>query len=402
MSSPALLDVPVPVRAPASTAHLRLALAGGGTGGHLVPGLHVLEHAATRGGLADLVWFTSGREVEERVLARLGERAAPTPVERVVLELEPRGGGAPSRARLVLRTPPSVMAARIALVRHRPDVLLALGGFTCLPAVIAARSLGIPVALLEINAARGAATRWLSRFAARVFHAWSATVPEGARIDAEIGFGAHRVVGPPLSNAFARGAVDAPRARAARAELGFAPERPLLVVLGGSQGALGLNRFVREHAPSLLVQGVQILHQTGPARAGESARALPGYRSLEYVEGMHAALAAATLALTRGGASTLAEIAALRLPALVVPYPHHADRHQERNARVFGPGLRIVEERALGAEFAGELARLCGPGGDEERQRMRAALAAAVPLDAAERLCDGLLELARARRTTNR
>lgn len=398
MSSPALLEVPSPVRAAASTASLRLALAGGGTGGHLVPGLHVLEHAATRGGLADLVWFTSGREVEARVLARLEERVAPTPVERVVLELEPRGGGAPSRARLVLRTPPSVMAARMALVRHKPDVLLALGGFTCLPAVLAARSLGIPVALLEINAARGAATRWLSRFASRVFHAWPATVPEGARMDAEIGFGTHRVVGPPLSSLFSRGAPDASCARAARAQLGFVPERALLLVLGGSQGALGLNRFVREHAPGLLVHGVQILHQTGPARAGESAPALPGYRSVEYIDGMHTALAAATLALTRGGASTLAEIAALRVPALVVPYPHHADRHQERNARVFGAGLRIVEERALDARFAGELARLAGSDGDEERARMRSALAAAVPLDAAERLCAGLLELSRERR----
>ncbi len=385
---------PTPASARHGLSSLRLALAGGGTGGHLVPGLHVLEHAGTRGGPADLVWFTSGREVEARVLAGLAERLAPTPVERVVLELEPRGGGAPSRTRLVLRTPPSVMAARVALVRHRPDVLLALGGFTCLPAVIAARSLKIPVALLEINAARGAATRWLARFASRVFHAWPSTVPESARLDAEIGYGAHRVVGPPLASNFARGAVDAERARAARRELGFHPERPLLIVLGGSQGALGLNRFVREHAASLLVHGLQVLHQTGPARGGEAAPALPGYRSVEYIDAMHTALCASTLALTRGGASTLAEIAALRVPALVVPYPHHADRHQERNARVFGAGVRIVDERELVPSFAGEIVRLAIAAGAPERERMQQALASSVPLDAAARLCDGLLELA--------
>jgi UDP-N-acetylglucosamine--N-acetylmuramyl-(pentapeptide) pyrophosphoryl-undecaprenol N-acetylglucosamine transferase len=310
------------IRAPrerASSAGLRLALVGGGTGGHLVPGLHVLEHARERGGFADLVWFTSGREVEQRVLGDLAARCAPCPARRVVLELEPVRGGAPSRTGLVLRTPPAVMAARVALVRHKPQVLLALGGYTCLPAVIAARSLRVPVALLEINAARGAATRWLARFSARIFHAWPATVSEDARLDAQIGFGSQRLVGPPLARSFARGAPAPAEARAARASLGFDPDRPLLVVLGGSQGAQGLNRFVQRHVGVLLLGGLQVLHQTGPGRAAESAPRLPGYRAQEYIDPMHPALCAATLVLTRGGASTLAEIAALRLPALVVP-----------------------------------------------------------------------------------
>ncbi|MBK7643639.1 MAG: UDP-N-acetylglucosamine--N-acetylmuramyl-(pentapeptide) pyrophosphoryl-undecaprenol N-acetylglucosamine transferase [Planctomycetes bacterium] len=129
----------------------------------------------------------------------------------------------------------------------------------------------------------------------------------------------------------------------ARAELGFDPDRPLLVVLGGSQGAAGLNRFVQRHAAQIAGGGVQLLHQTGPGRAAEGAPELPGCRTVEYIDPMHTALCAATLALSRGGASTLAEIAALRLPALVVPYPHHADRHQERNARVLGEGLRLVD-----------------------------------------------------------
>src|SRR4051794_32065875 len=99
----------------------------------------------------------------------------------------------------------------------------------------------------------------------------------------------------------------------ARSRLGFDARRPLLVVLGGSQGSSALNTFVRTHATVMLASGVQILHQTGPQKSGE---ALPqpctGYRAVEYLDPVHEALRAATIALVRGGASTLAEIAAMR------------------------------------------------------------------------------------------
>lgn len=372
---------------------LRLALAGGGTGGHLVPGLHLLEEAQRRGGLADLVWFTSGREVEDRVLQGMERRFPLIRHERVILEVEPRGGGAPSRARLMLRTPASLASAHAALRKHRPDVLLALGGFTSLPAVLAARMLRIPVVLLEINAERGSATRWLSGMADCVAHAWNATLPSGSQ-----GRARHVRIGPPLAREFARGAVGEEESRHAREELGFDPQLPLLLVLGGSQGALGLNRFVHQYAPQLVKSGVQVLHQAGPGRTQEALAPFRGYAAQEYIHDMARALRAASLVLTRGGASTLAEIAALRRPAVVVPYPHHADRHQEKNARQLKEGVRIVEERTLDNRFAEELVRLCSADGAAERMRMSAALEAALPLDGASRLLDTLIELSNRRR----
>jgi len=376
---------------------LRLALAGGGTGGHLVPGLHLLEEAQRRGGLADLVWFTSGRDVEDRVLQGMERRFPLIRHERVILEVEPRGGGAPSRARLLLRTPSSVASAHAALRAHRPDVLLALGGFTSLPAVLAARMLRIPIALLEINAERGSATRWLGGMADCVAHAWSATLPGSSA-----GRTQHCRIGPPLAREFARGAVDEAASRRAREELGFDPERPLLLVLGGSQGALGLNRFVHACAPELVEQGLQVLHQTGPGRTQEALAPFRGYAAQEYIHDMARALSAATVVLTRGGASTLAEIAALRRPAVVVPYPHHVDRHQEKNARQLKEGVRIVEERALDSRQAEELVRLCSEAGAGERARMSAALEEALPLDGASRLLDTLIQLANRRRARGR
>jgi len=380
-------------RAPAEAlVPLRLALAGGGTGGHLVPGLHLLAAARELCAepLADLVWFTSGRAVEERVLAGLEARLAPVPVERVALPLEPEGGGAPSRSALVLRTPRAVARARRTLARHRTQVLLGLGGFTALPAVLAARSLGIPVVLLEVNATPGAATRWLARFASRVCHAW--------RAGAEAGAGERHVfTGPPLSAEY-HGAQDERAQSAARVALGFEGARPLLVVLGGSQGAGGLNRFVQSAAPALVAQGLQVLHQTGPGRASEGCAPFRGYLAQEYVDPVWRALHGATAVLCRGGASTLAEVAAARVPALVVPYPHHADRHQELNARQLGAGVRIVPEQELGPAVRDELAALCAPAGQAQRATRRAALAQAVPLDAGARIFEELAALARTRR----
>jgi len=374
---------------------LRLAFAGGGTGGHLVPGMHLLaqlERDPEPAPLEDLLWFTSGRPVEQRVLEDLGERVAGAPVRVQPLPLEPAGGGAPSLPGLTLRLPPSVLRARAALRRHRSQVLLGLGGFTTAPAVIAAKTLGIPVALLEINASPGRATRVLTRLAKRVFHAWPATAPSG--IDAR-----HRLVGPPVSPQF-QPAPDANGRRRIRAELGLAPDRSLLLVLGGSQGAGALNHFVRANLGAFLGRGLCIVHQVGPGRAHEAADPVSGadgevYRVAEYLRDMPRLLAAAELVLCRGGASTLAEVAAVRVPAWVVPYPHHPDRHQERNAAQLGQGVRVVDESHLGAPLAEELASVAGPGGRAEREVMRRALARCVPGDAAERILQELRLIAR-------
>jgi UDP-N-acetylglucosamine:LPS N-acetylglucosamine transferase len=359
---------------------MRIALVGGGTGGHVVPGLHLLAHLRGSGRLEDLLWFGAGRAAETRALEGLAQRAYPAPVECVALPLEPEGGGAPSPAGLCLRTWPCVWTARAALRRHKTQALLGLGGFTCLPAVLAARSLRIPIGLLEINAVPGRATRRLASFARTVFHAFPESLPDG---ESE----RHQCSGPPLAPAFHAAPLDRDGARAAAAaELGFDPARPLLVVLGGSQGARALNRFVQAELAVLVGRGAQVLHQVGPARLGEAAAVHERYRAVEFVEPVERALRAATLVLCRGGASTVAELGALRVPSLIVPYPHHADRHQERNARALGHGTLVVDERELGPVVAHELVRLLGEDGRDQRDAMTRALRGRVPQDAAARI----------------
>lgn len=373
-----------PERRSAATRPLRLALAGGGTGGHLVPGLHVIS-AAPEGALGDVLWLTGGRAIEGRVLAGLPERTDAT-IHVETLPVERGGGGAPSWGRLSLRMPQAILRARAALARAGSDVLLGLGGQASVPAVLAARSLGVPVALLEINAAAGRATRALGRVSQRVLHAWPGTVGAGAR---------HVRTGPPVGREF--DPERAPWPDVARRRLGFAPDRPLLVVLGGSQGAGALNAFVRDHQTTFLGAGASVLHQIGPARAAEAGAELAGYRPIEYVDDVPLALAAATVVLCRGGASTLAEIAAMGVPAWVVPYPHHADRHQERNAEQLGRGVRLVDEAALDHGLARELVAALGPESTPLLESMRAALGDAVPRDASARVLEELATLARGR-----
>ncbi|MGD2019010.1 MAG: UDP-N-acetylglucosamine--N-acetylmuramyl-(pentapeptide) pyrophosphoryl-undecaprenol N-acetylglucosamine transferase [Planctomycetota bacterium] len=380
---------------------LRLAIAGGGTGGHVVPGLHLLDSLGEALGqepsrpqrLEDLLWFHSGRRAEERCLQELDRQAGDMGVdlERVVLPIEPEGGGAPSLGRLSVRMVPAFLKAKKAMQQHRSEVLLGLGGFTTAPAALAARVLRIPVVLLEINATAGKATRTLGPFCQRVLHAWRETLPpdlEGEK---------HQLVGPPVARRFVPPADPDGARRGAKDDLGFDPERPLLLVLGGSQGALGLNAFVRRHVSTLLGSGVQVLHQVGPGRRTEGADSLEGYEAVEFLDDVHTALVAADGVLCRGGASTLAEIGAMEAPAWVVPYPHHEDQHQVRNARQLSGGVRIVEEQDLDHARCEELIRFLGAAGAEERERMRMHLREAVRPNAAHRVWTELEEVVAAR-----
>ena len=365
---------------------LRVAFAGGGTGGHIVPGLHLLERSRQselRGedpnipALADLVWFTSGREVEDRVLLGVPEG---TPWQRQVLDLEPPGGGAPSHLRLLRKTFPAVLRARRELRRHGTEVLVGLGGFTTLPAVLAARSLGLPVALLEINASPGKATRSLARFSNRIFHAWRGTLPSNGED------GRHVLSGAPVSPAVTEVGSGSGSQEAALEELGMDPERPLLLVLGGSQGAGSLNDFVGEHHAEFQRRGLQVLHQCGPGRRESLPPDGEFFRVTEFLSPVAPALQAATLVLCRGGASTLAEVAAARKPALVVPYPHHADRHQERNANELGSGIELVQDDELNPTCVERLVHLSLESGVSQRASMTSALEGASRADASGKI----------------
>jgi UDP-N-acetylglucosamine--N-acetylmuramyl-(pentapeptide) pyrophosphoryl-undecaprenol N-acetylglucosamine transferase len=233
--------------------------------------------------------------------------------------------------------------ARKALRRFAPDALVVLGGYASLPVLLASRPRPRPMYVLEVNAVSGRSTRLAAAFARRVFCHFEETVEAMPRNTL--------LTGSPLAPGFGSSA-EAPAAL--REAFGLDPNLPTLLVAGGSQGAKAINDFVLDHLPLLAGargQGVQVLHVAGPrdfdrVRAGYGAADFR-HAVVPFVDPMERAYRAADLILCRGGAMTVAEVAACGLPSVIVPYPHHKDRHQFHNARGLrqAGGAVILEEK---------------------------------------------------------
>lgn len=307
----------------------------GGTGGHLSPGIALAEGLRARGD--DAVLLISRKKVD----ARLSEKYPDLRFERIP------GSGFSWKPLPLLRCAWSqTQAVRFCLKlirRERPVAVVGFGGFTSAPLVLAARLGRVPAALHESNRVPGLAVRTLGRLARRVY------LPPDVRLPG-IRPAATRHVGLPVRREIAR----LPQAQA-RAALGFAPERRLLVVLGGSQGAGPLNDWVRDHLAALAAAGIQLCVVTGlgkgregpvetPVPDGPPVRAL----FLPFSDRMAELMSAADLVVSRAGAGTLAELVRCETPAVLVPYPQAADDHQRANAAWFeaqGGGVVVPQSR---------------------------------------------------------
>jgi UDP-N-acetylglucosamine--N-acetylmuramyl-(pentapeptide) pyrophosphoryl-undecaprenol N-acetylglucosamine transferase len=233
----------------------------------------------------------------------------------------------------------SLFAARKIFRARRPEAVLAMGGFTSAPPIFAARNLGAKTFLHESNTIPGKANRFLSRFVDEVFVGFPETA---ARLKAR----KVTPTGTPVRPQFR--IRDAAECRLA---LGMDAERPAILVVGGSQGASGLNHMVLSALPLLAQKNWQWLHLTGASdfEKVKSTYASLGIRAVvkPFLAEMDLALGAAAAAVSRAGASSLAEIAALRLPALLVPFPAAADNHQYFNARLYAMSgaARLLEQK---------------------------------------------------------
>ncbi|MGE2730402.1 undecaprenyldiphospho-muramoylpentapeptide beta-N-acetylglucosaminyltransferase [Mycolicibacterium vaccae] len=296
-------------------------------------------------------------------------------------------------ARLPVRVRRAVRQTREVFDRVGADVVIGFGGYVALPAYLAARSARrsarVPVVIHEANASAGLANKVGARAAERVLSA----VPDP-------GLGRVEVVGVPVRDAIT--SLDRAALRAeARAFFGFADDARVLLVFGGSQGAQSLNRAVSAAAEDLARQGISVLHAHGPKNTlqlRESAPGHPPYVAVPYLDRMDLAYAAADLAICRSGAMTVAEVSAVGLPAVYVPLPI-GNGEQRLNARpvVDAGGGLIVDDRDLTREFVAETVGALLT--DTERlTTMTAAAALAGHPDAARRVAEVALDVARAHR----
>lgn len=301
-----------------SAAASTILLAGGGTGGHISPGLALAEQFAMIAPDAPRLFACSERAIDARMLNSAGERFIALPA--APFGLRPR-----ALWRFIQRWRRSVHLSTEMLTKERVGLVIALGGFVAAPMISAAKRAGVPSFMLNLDVIPGKANRWLARRCDRVI---SAVETPKHRAFAE------QVVGLPLrSRAVAR-----QQPPACRAALGLDPDRPTLFITGASQGAATLNELglllAREHADLLATW--QVLHLAGPERAGglEAGYRATGVRAMviPFLDDMSIAWGATDLAISRAGANSVAEAWANRVPTIFLPYPWHRDRHQYANA----------------------------------------------------------------------
>ena len=353
----------------------RILLAGGGSGGSATPVLAVAERLRALAPAAQLL-LVGTRDGPERALAA----AADVPFAALPAGKLRRYWSAQN-----LTDPLRVLGGLLLAVRlvrrFRPTVGFGAGGFASVPPLAAAALTGCPIHIHQQDALPGLANRLLTPLA----RSYSVSLP--VTLDR---FPDERtvLVGNPVRATVLRG-----ESARAWSRFGLEPDLPLVLVTGGGTGALGLNRLVAEAAPRL-TRHCQVVHLTGAGRATPAAEPLARYRQLEFVtDEMADLLAAARLVVSRAGMGTLAELAALGKPALLVPMPNS---HQAANARAFAErqAALVSEQHELDAErLAGIVVELLASPArlDELGARMRQAM----PDGADERIARHLLELAR-------
>jgi UDP-N-acetylglucosamine:LPS N-acetylglucosamine transferase len=343
------------------SAHRRFALvAGGGTGGHLVPAVTVARSLAAARGEGTVEIVGSRRGLENDLLTGTGLPVTKLPGRGFARSFGPRAVLANLGAAVALLVA-GVMA--LALVgRRRPAVVVAMGGYGCVPVALAGLVLGVPVVLVNLDAVPGAASRLVGRFARATAVAFAGTeLPRAV------------VTGAPVRPEIVAAAQGEPDRSTARATLGLPGDRFVVGVVGGSLGARTINEATVALARLWAGRSdVAIYHVVGRRDAATMAEPAPGgdgsgelvYRQVPYENAMVSFYRAADVVVSRAGASTVAELTVLGVPSILVPLPGAPGDHQTVNAgRVAAVGGAVVlaDGDCSGARLAEELEALRSP-----------------------------------------
>ena len=320
---------------------MKVVIAGGGTGGHLYPGIAIArELLRDRGN--EVLFVGTKQGIEAKVLPKEG-----LPV-RFITVGKLKGMKLLSRIKTMLALPLGLLQSWSLLREVRPDVVIGIGGYSSGPIGMAAYGLHIPLIVVEPNSYAGLANRKLGRLASRVVLCFPGTA-------------ARRFFPPEKTTTLGplvRKGIDQGDRGAALAGFGLAAGRFTVFVMGGSGGAHAINMAMMRAATYLKdAENIQVLHQTGEKDFDEVSA---GYRAtgiravaLPYIHDMAGAYAAADLVISRSGATTVAELAVCGKRAVLVPFPFAADNHQEYNARALADrgNAEVIVQKDLTAEL---------------------------------------------------
>ncbi|MBI1317772.1 MAG: undecaprenyldiphospho-muramoylpentapeptide beta-N-acetylglucosaminyltransferase [Candidatus Hydrogenedens sp.] len=358
---------------------MRILITGGGTGGHTSPASAVIEELRRRDPQLLLQWAGKRGAIEERVAKSLG-----VPFRAVPSAGWPRKRG-PRQAWVALKMAVGTLVALRSIRSFQPQIVFGVGGYVSLPAMLAAQELGVPVMLHEQNKRLGKANGLMAPKAARVFLSFPDSIGS---------YPAERamVVGNPVRAAF----LTPPSPAEARKRFELAEGVPVVLVVGGSQGAKSINQAVAEVVQGFGERDAQFIWMTGrgnvEAAYAAASKSQATVRVYEFIDDMAVAASAADVILSRAGASSTAEIAALGKPSVLVPFPFATDDHQTRNAEAFveaGAAVLLPDAECTGARLAEELRGLLRD--PERRARMGDAARTLSYPNAAEAIVEAML-----------
>ncbi len=299
---------------------MKVAFAGGGTAGHLMVGLSTAEEIRSRFNEAEIIFFGTDKKFEKRCVEQRGFQFQQMRARK--WEKSYKGV-----FMFIVKTFISVIESILAIRKFNPDIVVGLGGYASVAPIIAAKLHSIPTILLEQNVIPGKANRFLSKWVDEVYCHWRGSLQWFNKAKVV------RVTGTPIR----KDILCSQRSRSAE-EFGLSPSKKTILVTGGSQGAQAINEVILRCLPKLepLSNELQIIHCTGEygyetAKAAYKQTKINVY-VCSFLDDMGAAFSMADIIICRAGATTIAEITAIGIPAILIPYPHAADNHQYWNA----------------------------------------------------------------------
>ncbi len=348
-----------------ANAPTRLLIAASGTGGHLFPAIALAENLSDY----EIEWLGVPNRLETKLVP------SQYPLHTIPVEGFQQRFGL-GTLRILGRLTGSIFQVRRLLKQHKFQGVFTTGGYIAAPVVIAARSLSLPIILHESNAIPGKVTRWFSPWCSAIalgFEPATQYLPRARTT----------YTGTPVRSQFRAGAID----QLSPLDLPIPEDVPLIVVVGGSQGAVAINQLVRQCASAWFNAGAWIVHLTGENDPDANTLKHPQYFPLPFFNNMVRLLKRANLVISRSGAGSLTELAATGTASILIPYPYAAEDHQSYNAAIFsaaGAALVFPQENLTPQLLESEvLSLLQSP---EQIEKMQwAASAIAVP-DSAERL----------------